>query len=154
MASIQQKIIFAGVAIFAIAGGTAGVGIWSASTLTHNSENVTRSAQVLRNHMQADMMHDALRADVFASLLASNPAAGVAFDSVKADLSEHVASFLKMIAANKALATDAATQTVLAGVEKPLLAYIDSANKIVGTVEKDPIVALAALPDFMKQFSA
>ncbi|TGU03581.1 methyl-accepting chemotaxis protein, partial [bacterium M00.F.Ca.ET.156.01.1.1] len=92
--------------------------------------------QILRNHMQADMMHDALRADVFASLLASNPAAGVAFDSVKADLSEHVASFLKMIAANKALATDAATQTVLAGVEKPLLAYIDSANKIVGTAEK------------------
>ncbi|MRG65898.1 HAMP domain-containing protein [Rhizobium pusense] len=154
MASIQQKIIFAGVAIFAIAGGTAGVGIWSASTLTHNSENVTRSAQILRNHMQADMMHDALRADVFASLLASNPAAGVAFDSVKADLSEHVESFLKMIVANKALATDAATQTVLAGVEKPLLAYIDSANKIVGTAKKDPIVALAALPDFMKQFSA
>jgi hypothetical protein len=27
--------------------------------------------------MQADMMHDAMRADVLASMLASNPAAGV-----------------------------------------------------------------------------
>lgn len=154
MASIQQKIIFASVTIFVIAGGAAGVGMWSASTLTRNAESVTRSAQVLRNHMQADMMHDALRADVLASLLASNPAAGIVFDNVKADLSEHIASFREMIAANKTLATDVDTQKVLAEVEPPLLAYIDSATGIVGTAENEPADALRALPDFMKQFSA
>ncbi|MFB9952946.1 methyl-accepting chemotaxis protein [Rhizobium puerariae] len=153
MASIQQKIIITSVAIFAIAGGATGVGMWSASTLTKNAKDLTRSAEILRNHMQADMMHDALRADVLASLLASNPTTDIVFDSVKADLSEHVASFREMIAANKILATDPETQKVLAEVERPLLAYIDSATKLVDTAEKDSLGALKALPDFMKQFS-
>ncbi|MDL2402625.1 methyl-accepting chemotaxis protein [Rhizobium mayense] len=154
MASIQHKIIIASVAIFALAGGATGVGMWSASILSGNNAEVARSAQVLRNHMQADMMHDALRADVLAALLASNPAAGVAADAVKTDLAEHEASFREMIAANKALATDATMQRVLAGVEPPLLAYIESATKMVDLAGKDPSAAMRSLPDFMKQFSA
>ncbi|MBB3457161.1 methyl-accepting chemotaxis protein [Rhizobium sp. BK313] len=154
MASIQHKIIIASVAIFVLAGGATGVGIWSTSILAENNAEVARSAQVLRNHMQADMMHDALRADVLAALLATDPAAGVAADAVKADLAEHEASFREMIAANKALATDAATQRVLAGVEPPLLAYIDSATKMVDLAGKDPSAAMKSLPGFMKQFSA
>ncbi|MFB2565941.1 methyl-accepting chemotaxis protein [Rhizobium sp. IMFF44] len=153
MASIQQKIILASVAIFVIAGGATGVGIWSASTLTQNAEKIAGSAQILRNHMQADMMHDALRADVLAALLASDPASGIRFETVNSDLSEHVTSFREMIKANKALAADPETQKVLAGVESPLLAYIDNATKMVATAEKNPAGALKALPDFMKQFS-
>ncbi|MGZ2450460.1 methyl-accepting chemotaxis protein [Rhizobium ruizarguesonis] len=153
MASIQHKIIIASIAIFGLAGGATGVGIWSASILSANSADVSRSAQILRNHMQADMMHDALRADVLASMLASNPAAGIAADAVKADLVEHEASFREMIDANKALASDDKTKTILAGVERPLLAYMESATKMVDLAGKDPTAALKALPDFMAQFS-
>jgi methyl-accepting chemotaxis protein len=154
MASIRHKVIIASVAIFVLAGGATGVGIWSTATLTAGSVEVTRSAQVLRNHMQADMMHDALRADVLASILAANPAAGIAADAVKADLKEHEASFREMTAANKALATDAVTQNVLAGIEAPLVTYIDNATKMVDLAGKDPAAAMKALPDFMAQFSA
>ncbi|MGO6737994.1 methyl-accepting chemotaxis protein [Rhizobium ruizarguesonis] len=153
MASIQHKIIIASIAIFGLAGGATGVGIWSASILSANSADVSQSAQILRNHMQADMMHDALRADVLASMLASNPAAGIAADAVKADLVEHEASFREMIDANKALASDDKTKTILAGVERPLLAYMESATKMVDLAGKDPTAALKALPDFMAQFS-
>ncbi|MGH6805624.1 MAG: methyl-accepting chemotaxis protein, partial [Ensifer adhaerens] len=90
MTSIQSRTIFASVAIFALSGGAAGIGIWSATVLTENSGEVTRSAQILRNHMQADMMHDALRADVLSAVLAQNPASGISFDDVKADLAEHI----------------------------------------------------------------
>jgi methyl-accepting chemotaxis protein len=153
MASIQHKIIIASIAIFGLAGGATGVGIWSASILSANSADVSQSAQILRNHMQADMMHDALRADVLASMLASNPAAGIAADAVKADLVEHEASFREMIDANKALASDDKTKTIHAGVERPLLAYMESATKMVDLAGKDPTAALKALPDFMAQFS-
>jgi methyl-accepting chemotaxis protein len=78
--------------------------------------------------MQADMMHDAMRADVLASMLANNPAAGVDAPAVKADLVEHDASIREMISANKALAADDKTKTILASVEPPLLAYIASAT--------------------------
>ncbi len=69
MASIQQKTILASVAIFFITGSAAGVGMWATDTLNRNSEYVAFSADVLRNHMQADMMHDALRSDVLAAIL-------------------------------------------------------------------------------------
>jgi methyl-accepting chemotaxis protein len=154
MPSIQHKIIIASVAIFALAGSATGVGIWSAGTLAGNNADVARSAEVLRNHMQADMMHDALRADVLASLLAANPATGITLDAVKKDLAEHETSFRDMIAANKKLATDKATQDVLAKIESPLLTYIDSATKMVDLAAKDETTAIKSLPDFMNQFSA
>ncbi|MBY2940995.1 MULTISPECIES: methyl-accepting chemotaxis protein [Rhizobium] len=153
MASIQHKIIIASIAIFALAGGATGVGIWSASTLSENNADVARSAQILRNHMQADMMHDAMRADVLASMLASNPAAGIDPAAVKADLVEHDASFREMIGANKALAADEKTKALLASIERPLLTYIESATKIVDLASQDPSAALKALPEFMAQFS-
>ena len=153
MASIQHKIIIASIAIFALAGGATGVGIWSASTLSENNADVARSAQILRNHMQADMMHDAMRADVLASMLASNPAAVIEAAAVKADLVEHDASFREMIAANKALAADDKTKALLASIEPPLLSYIESATKIVDLANQDPSAALKALPAFMQQFS-
>ncbi|MDB5525929.1 MAG: mcpCf [Rhizobium sp.] len=154
MASIQHKVVIASLAIFALSGGATGVGIWSAATLTNNSADVSLSSQVLRNHMQADMMHDALRADVFAALLSENPASGIGRDSVKADLADHVKSFREMIVANNALANDAETRQVLAGVEAPLLKYIDSATKLVNLTETDPAGAVKSLADFVAQFSA
>ncbi len=154
MASIQHKILVASLCILTLTGSSAGIGLWAASALTNNAERIASSAQVLRNHMQADMMHDALRADVIASLLASNPDAGISYKDVKQDLAEHVASFRAMIAENKALATDPDTQQVLKGVEPPMLAYVEGASKIVGIAESEPTAAMAALPDFMEQFTA
>jgi len=153
MASIQHKITAASTAIFVIAGGAAGVGIWSASTMNADAVDIARSGQILRNHMQADMMHDALRADVLAALHASNPAAGIKFEQVKADLAEHVASFRNVIDENKVLANDPITQRALASVEPPLLTYIDSATNMVTAAERTPVDAMNALPDFMAQFS-
>ncbi|MGA1804696.1 methyl-accepting chemotaxis protein [Rhizobium sp. HT1-10] len=154
MTSIQTKIIIASVAIFSLAGGATGVGIWSTKTLVSNNAEVAHSAEVLRNHMQADMMHDALRADVLASLLAADPAAHINLDEVRSDLQEHEKSFRDTISANKLLATDQTTQATLAKVEPPLLKYIDSATAMVGLAGKDEPSAMKSLPDFMKQFSA
>jgi methyl-accepting chemotaxis protein len=47
MASIRHKVIIASVAIFALAGGTTGVGMWSADALVRNSAEVNRSADIL-----------------------------------------------------------------------------------------------------------
>ena len=153
MASIQRKVTFASVAIFALAGGITGVGMWSADVLVRNGTDVNLSADILRNHMQADMMHDALRADVLAAILAADPASGVSKDSVKADLNEHSATFREMIEANKKLAADPVTKKVVADIEAPLVTYIDSATNMVELAGAKPADALKALPDFLAQFS-
>ncbi len=154
MASIQHKIVVASAAIFSLAGGATGVGIWSTQILASNNADVARSSEVLRNHMQADMMHDALRADVLASLLASDPAAHINIEEVRADLREHEDSFREMIAANKLLATDETTHAALARVEAPLLTYIDSATTMVNLAISNQTSAMKSLPAFIEQFSA
>ena len=154
MASIQKKIILAGIAIFSITGSAAGVGIWAAETLNRNSEYVALSADVLRNHMQADMMHDALRSDVLAAILSADARMDLDLKAVKADLAEHEASFREVIEANKSLSSGTNVKAVIDGVEKPLLAYMDAANAVVGLAESSPEEAIKLMPEFMQQFSA
>ncbi len=153
MASIQKKIIFASIAIFSITGSAAGIGIWATNTLNRNSTDVSRSAEILHNHMRADMMHDALRSDVLAAILSTNDTMGLSFDAVKADLAEHEATFLEAMKLNKALTEGTNAKAVIESVEKPLQSYLESAKTVVGLVNADPGAATKMIPDFMRQFT-
>ncbi|KJF72890.1 methyl-accepting chemotaxis protein [Agrobacterium arsenijevicii] len=153
MASIQNKIILASIAIFSITGSAAGIGIWATETLNRNSEYVSLSGDVLRKHMQADMMHDALRSDVLASILSADASMGLDLKEVKADLTEHETTFREMIDANKSLSAGTNVKPVIDGVEKPLLAYIDAANAVVSLAGTRPAEAVKLMPEFMRQFS-
>lgn len=150
--SIQSKVIIASASIFVLAGGITGIGIWTANDLASSGANVSGAADILRAHMQADMMHDALRADVLAALLASDKTSGISLDDVKKDLQEHEASFREVLEQNKKQATDPTVQEVLSSVEAPLKAYINSASDLVRIAETDHAQAEKALPDFMSQF--
>ncbi|PYG54029.1 HAMP domain-containing methyl-accepting chemotaxis protein [Rhizobium sp. UGM030330-04] len=154
MASIQKKIILASIAIFSITGSATGVGMWATETLNRNSEYVALSADVLRNHMQADMMHDALRSDVLAAILSSDRRMGLDLNAVKADLADHETTFREMIEANRSLSAGTNVKTVIDGVETPLLAYIEAANAVVGLAGSRQEEALKLMPEFMRQFSA
>jgi methyl-accepting chemotaxis protein len=153
MTTIRNKMVFVSIAMFVLAGGAAGAGLWGAVKLTKNVADVTQAADILRNHMQADMMHDALRADVLSSLMAQNPAAEIAVAEVKAELAEHISTFRESLSANKALATDASIRDVLGALDAPLSSYIDSASTIVEQASTDPEKAFAAFPAFKAQFS-
>jgi methyl-accepting chemotaxis protein len=154
MASIQKKIILASIAIFSLTGSAVGIGIWATETLNRNSAEVSRSAEILHNHMLADMMHDALRSDVLAAVLSTNDMMGLSFDAVKADLAEHEATFLEAIKKNGALSEGTDAKAVIDSVEKPLHSYLEIAKKVVGLVNTDPGAAIKMIPDFMLQFSA
>jgi methyl-accepting chemotaxis protein len=139
--------------VFVLAAGSAGTGLWVAGKLTEGLQNTDRSAAILRNHMEADMMHDALRADVLSALLASLGTAGMNSADVKADTAEHVASFRKVIAENTQLATDPRIRDALGKLADPLETYIAAADEIVGAATQNPAAATSRLPDFLKQFS-
>ena len=150
--SINGKVMMAGIAVLALAGVTAGAGIWAAFNLSGNLDNATRSASVLRNHLISDMMHDALRADVLSALRAADPATGVSFDEVRADVSEHTTAFRDAVARNKTLATDPAARAALEALEAPLAKYIASAESAVAAAQLSLEAGTAATPDFMAQF--
>jgi len=151
--SINSKVIAACFVVLLLASATSAAGLWAATHLSDALTRAMRSNEVVRVHMDADMMHDALRADVLMALRAADPANGVPFADVKKDLADHAATFRADVQRNKSLADDPASKAALAAVEAPLATYIAGAESIVALAERDPAAANAAMPGFLKQFT-
>ena len=130
----------------------ASAGAWGVISIDSAVSRASTTATALRNHMQADMMHDALRADVLAALLAAEEHASL--DGVNADLAEHVTSFEESLDANRALPLSDDIETTMADLDKPLAAYIAAAKDIIGLAGQDVSIAHRALPSFLDAFSA
>ncbi len=150
--SIRAKVALAGASVLLLCGGSAGLGLWTATNLTGALEDSTLSSEILNNHMEADMMHDALRSDVLSAIMASDPATGIKLSEVRTETAEHADIFRKAIEANKALAANTEIHASLADVEQPLAAYIASAENIIALADRDPAAARAALTPFKRAF--
>jgi methyl-accepting chemotaxis protein len=121
--------------------------------VTAHGAEVVVITTALHNHGEADMMHDAMRADVLAALLAakSSNAAGIA--EAATDTADHEKTFRESMAANQALELNATIKGELDGVAQPLDAYIKSASQLVALAGKDLAAAEAGMPAFLKTFS-
>ncbi|ATC33545.1 methyl-accepting chemotaxis protein [Caulobacter vibrioides] len=154
MASLGQKVMGAAGGAALLCAATAGAGLWVAWSLDSALTRAEDSAKILQLHMHADMMHDALRADVMGAIMSSDPTLGVDLKAVRADLAEHTQAFRGDIAQSSKLAENPRTKAALQAVEPPLNAYIAAAEEIVGTADTDPAGAHAKLAGFGEQFSA
>jgi methyl-accepting chemotaxis protein len=114
------------------------------------AQNVT--GKILQTHMTADQAHDALRADALTAVLAATGDAGESLDAVRDDIKDHAATFRKAIQQNSADATDPAIRDALKALDQPLTEYIASVEKIVNLAGQDRALAVAALPEFQRQF--
>ena len=150
--TIGKKVTAAGGAILLLSVGTAGLGLKMNADLGDALDRATVSASILRNHMQADMMHDALRSDVFGALLSSDPANGVDPAEMKAGLKEHRETFEAAVAENTRLATDPELKAALLEVEAPLRTYVQAAGQMVDLAETDPAAAQRRMAEFQDQF--
>ncbi|HAF79680.1 MAG TPA: methyl-accepting chemotaxis protein, partial [Brevundimonas sp.] len=129
--TIGKKVTAAWGAVLLLSVGTAGLGLKMNADLGDALDRATVSASILRNHMQADMMHDALRSDVFGALLSSDPANGVDPAEMKAGMKEHRETFEAAVAENTRLATDPELKAALLEVEAPLRTYVQAAGQMV-----------------------
>jgi len=150
--SINQSVMAALAIVTLLASVSSAAGLWAVTHLGGGLTDTLRSAKVLTTHMDGDMMHDALRADVLMALRSEDPASGVTIVDVKKDLGEHAKTFRDDLAANKALATDPATRAALAAIEGPLNEYISGAETMADLAGRDPAAAKAAMPQFLKIF--
>ncbi|KAF1724066.1 hypothetical protein CSC78_13790 [Pseudoxanthomonas japonensis] len=117
-------------------------------------EDQSASALSLRHHMQADMIHDALRGDVLAAMLAGgkDDTAGVA--SARQAWQEHAATFREAIAANAQakLHLDAATAGTMQEIGPALDGYIGHAGTVIGQVEEGAATVDRTYADFIASF--
>ncbi len=147
--SVKARLVSLGALGVAITLVTGAAGWWGLARSSEGLAEVTVSAVVLQNHMEADMMHDALRADVLAALLATTPEE---HDAVKADVKDHAETFRAAVASNEAAGASQGVMSALKDVAEPLAAYIASAERLVDTARTDREAARAAMPEFIKSF--
>jgi len=120
--------------------------------VTKSGAEVVTITTALHNHGEADMMHDALRADVLAALLGAKQGDAEAVAAAVADQLDHEKTFRDCIAANRELSLPATVTTELDAVSAPLDSYIKAAAHIIGLARSDIAAAEAELPEFLKNF--
>ena len=139
--------------LLALMAGVAGCGWWTDRQLDAAVHESQLSSQLLRNHMQADMMHDALRGDVLAAILSTHAGSGIRLEEVRHDMTEHATDFRARVAANRRMAP-ADIAPALQALDRPLAEYIASAEQMVAMAGNNPAAVEAAMPAFMEKFSA
>jgi methyl-accepting chemotaxis protein len=150
--SIRQRLI--GLTALALAAmlGVGLSGLWGVVTLDAANGTSETYSEALRHQMEADMMHDALRADVLAALLAGSQKDGAKEAQIRKDLDEHTKRFKENLAGldSKNLARSVEQA---AGEVRPLLdGYIAAAQHMVGVAFQDPSAAQTKLADFIATF--
>src|ERR1700723_271554 len=123
-----------------------GTGLWYMTELVTRLDKSAVVEHVLRNHLEADMMHDALRGDVLAAQHQTldrrtmTEGTGGNRPAFTRSFSDHVARFRQATAENKVLeaAEYRELAAVLASLNEPLAGYIAEAGGLGPLAFSDP----------------
>jgi methyl-accepting chemotaxis protein len=132
-------------------GGFAVITVQALQTTGDRSAEILASAEGTGDALLADMMHDAVRADVLQALLSGGH--GDLYAGAVSDLADHSDNFRQII--DEVLADDLGAEVIDAtnAVTPAIEAYLSSADAIVTTAGTDPAAAQAAYPSFAQAFS-
>ena len=110
------------------------------------------SMSALRNHMEADMMHDALRADVYSAMLVGLGKSTSTASEVRDSINEHAGHFREVLEENLKLPINPALRTALEQIKPSLDTYINAGERIVGLALDNPDAAQQELGTFNTAF--
>ena len=103
MKNLSQKAAMGGLAALVPIVLCGVVGMWSALTLSGDLTKQKTGAALLRAHVHADMLHDAIRADVVSALASFDTRAHLKLEDAAASLGEHADGLVKYLATEKRL---------------------------------------------------
>lgn len=115
-------------------------------------QQLSLGTKAIRYQMEADMMHDALRADVLNGLRVGNSADHSESKEIEADLAEHVARFNENINALSGLDYGQEVRLAVADVKEPLAAYVKAADEITHLALVNYNAGVSKLPQFLEAF--
>jgi methyl-accepting chemotaxis protein len=152
MTSLNTKIVGGVVVAGVVCAVTAAAGIFTTAQLDAGLRDARRSAELVRSHLHADMMQNAIRADAIAALQSIIMGSGFDIKKVAAEFEDHAAAFTQDMERAKSLAVDADVQEALGAIDGPLAAYQAVAKKIVDKAKTDAFGVQSEFSGFMKQF--
>jgi len=130
------------------------VGYLALGSLSSTAESVARANTALRAQLEADMMHDALRADVLRAVLGGLKGQAAELTDAQKAAVEHTQEFREHMDELKSLSLSTAIEGSIAKTQTQLNAYITSANEVVKLAATDLHAAQARLPAFADAFKA
>ncbi|MNF57268.1 Methyl-accepting chemotaxis protein McpS [compost metagenome] len=137
---IRQKMVASGAISVLAAALLGGIGYWGQTELADALAENQLSVSALRNHLEGDMMHDALRADVLAALVVQ-PGDAAGAEQVRTDLREHSEWFRRTLGENARLPLTPEIRSAIAESQPALESYIGEAERIVSLALRDPQAA-------------
>ena len=150
-ASIRTRLLGFGAGTVAL---TAALGLFAYLTmrgLSSAASELVVSSHAMRNHMEADMMHDAVRADVLSVLATKSAEQRVA---VRKDLNEHLKIFRDALSRNRQLELSPEIRSALSAIELELNAYGDAAVHLFDLADRNQQLAQQNYPAFLAAFEA
>ncbi len=147
--SIKHQLRLSYIVTLLFCGVVGLIGYLSVQSLDRSMDAISVNGSALRHQMEADMMHDALRADVLSALMAASPEEHAA---AKKDADEHAASFKQAIAQLDGAVTDAAIKAGVAKVRPDIDAYLASTARMMALAGSDQAAARQAFGGFMDAF--
>lgn len=148
--TIRTKLFGLSLAGLLFALAVAVAGYWGISRVAFSLANVFNTSSAQKNHMESNMMLDALRADTMAALIADNAQQHAA---VWSSLQEHSKRFREALARNRELPLPPEIKTALDEINQPLEDYIQGSEEMVKLAQADRKAAKQQLDTYELIFS-
>ncbi len=151
--TIRKQLSAFSVVVLVLIALMGAISLYAVRQLNGALSDVEVSSKAMRNHMQGDMMHDAMRADVLGAQIAATKgdASGLA-DATK-DLGEHYKDFAENMAANRELALRSETQEATKAAMTVIAAYDKAAREAQAALGADAAAAQPKVDAFLALFS-
>ncbi|WP_332877539.1 methyl-accepting chemotaxis protein [Massilia sp. S19_KUP03_FR1] len=149
--TIQRRLLLSNLVALLLAGVVALIGYSAVNALDVALGEITVNGSTIKDQVQADQAHDALRADVLAALISgANGGAGQA--EVRRDMTEHTALLRKLVEEMDKGNQDPALKAAMAAVRPDVDAYLNSVATTFDLAFTDAAAAQKAQGAFMQHF--
>ena len=148
--TIRQKLLLLGAASFLPLILTTSMSFFALHQVDPEKSAMMATASSLANQIRADMMHDALRADVQSAALAATPRD---WSALQEDLDTHVATIATMFDKNLQLPLPEEIHSSMLRLQPQLVQYGNLAKEIVSLAKTNRQAYLKKLPEFQTLFA-
>ncbi len=150
--TIKQRLLLMNLATLVFVSLVGLVGYYAVHVLDGSMDAISTNSSAMKDQLQADQAHDALRADVLAARLAAEKNDPAEIKEVRQDTAEHIALFRKLIKDMDAASTDAEVHRAMEQVRPDVERYLKSAEEMVELSLTNPAAAQTRFPAFMDTF--
>lgn len=150
--TLKQKLVGMGVIGILMALLLGAVGYIGIGKVDSSMDGIVVAASALKNHLSADMMHDALRSDVLAAITFADSRDQEKKNEILNDLAEHSKLFRENLSGSEGLPLNEEVKKALNDIKPALDSYIKDAEELTLLAFKNRSQALSGLDKFFTVF--